>query len=51
MERLEQMVVKKAASFARNIAKDSAEARCFMLLHEPKKPENLEGRLKNLVRN
>lgn len=46
--RLDQRVVKTAANFAKHLAEDSVENRCFLLLHQPKEPENLAARLKSL---
>ena len=42
---LDQVAVKAMASIARGIAKDSLEARCFLIMHQPEEPKDLEMRL------
>ena len=45
-KRLDQVVVKAMASFAKTIAMDSAiEPRCWMIMHQPKEPKDLAKRL------
>ena len=43
-----QNVVKAMAAIARSIAEDSAEARCFMIFHQPEEPKNLATRLEKM---
>lgn len=43
--RLDQVAVKSLARVARNVAQDSIEARCWLFLHEPKKPKDLKQRM------
>jgi len=39
-------VVKAVASLARGIAEDSIDNRCWLLIHQPKEPEDMAKRLK-----
>lgn len=38
--------VKIMAVFARNIAEDSIDNRCWFLLHQPKEPEDMAKRIR-----
>ena len=42
---LGQAVVKSMATLARDIAKDSVNNRCFLLMHQPEEPKDLAKRL------
>lgn len=42
----DQVAVKAMASMAKRVAEDSVNSRCFMLLHKPEEPSNLDKRLK-----
>ena len=42
---LDQRAVSAMASLARGIAKDSIKARCFLIVHQPEEPADLEERL------
>jgi len=47
-DRVSGLFVKAMASIAKGIAKDSVDSRCYLLLHQPKEPENLVARLKSM---
>jgi len=47
---LSSKVVGRMATAARAIATDSIENRCFILIHQPKEPQNMAERLAAMKR-
>ena len=45
-KRLDRVLVKKMASFARGVAADSLGRTCRVFLHQPKEPKDLAERLR-----
>jgi len=47
-QKLDQVVVRAVASFARNLAIDAAGARSAWVIHQPKEPKDLAKRLQEM---
>ena len=48
---LTRKAVKVVASIARRIAHDGIDGRCFVILHQPRIPKDLDERLKMLKKD
>ena len=47
-DNLRKMAVKAMASVTESVAKKSVHGRCFLFMHKPEEPKNLEKRLEAL---